>query len=616
MSAQDERVHLFKLHPCARGLSEEAVREIAESAEVIHCRPGDCVQKAGEPITSLYLIIHGRMRVTLLDIQGRIHLQRYHGSGDQFGGMAAALGEPAPMEFFAEDPSTLLKFDYLKSQELAKKDDALRLNFARAMAETVKRTLFNDRLPNRPHLVAFFHQTDETRVITHKLFRRLVELGETPAVLTDRAEAETIAGIQTYRILGGDRDFSPQEVTSQVAQWLEKGRVFADVATSIEPARAANALEKFVSIYWCVTPQNWRDSVQPLKELESRAPGWREKIRIVWLLGPSQVAPVANELRELAGRDVKISTGSPIPHHGKVELNGFERLLHLVRGIQIGVALGGGAARGMAHLGVLKALEQSGIVVDMIAGTSAGAMTGTLYSAGLDPDYLVDSFVRDLRPSWPFRFLPRGDQWYLLYKYRMGRFDPMLRKYLKENCMEQLALPMHTVTVDLIRGESVVRSAGDAVHGILESINLPVLSKPIIRPGQALVDGGLINNIPADVLVAKGCNFVIAVSVTAKMESEFARNRPDTPIAHMRSASVIQTVLRSFLVQSSSVNAIGVAPADFVIEPDVTGFELTEFTRTDELAAIGEETTLRAIPQVKQLLNRLDGALFPPIATS
>ena len=105
----------------------------------------------------------------------------------------------------------------------------------------------------------------------------------------------------------------------------------------------------------------------------------------------------------------------------------------------------------------------------------------------------------------------------------------MLRKYLGDLRLEQLPLPMHTITVDLIGGRAVVRESGDAVHAITESINLPILSKPIFRDGQALVDGGLIDNVPADVLTRKGCNFVIAVSVTAKMELEFANNRPDTP---------------------------------------------------------------------------------------
>src|SRR4029079_16727663 len=157
-----------------------------------------------------------------------------------------------------------------------------------------------------------------------------------------------------------------------------------------------------------VAPQNWQESVQRLREIESRAPGWRDKVRILWLLEAGEIAPVASELRDLAWRDVKVSFGAIAANNGRVLVDGFERLVHLVRGIQIGVALGGGAARGMAHLGVLKALEQSGIFVDMIAGTNAGAMAGVVYSAGLSPDYLVDRFVSDLKPPRLFQMLPRG----------------------------------------------------------------------------------------------------------------------------------------------------------------------------------------------------------------
>ena len=279
--------------------------------------------------------------------------------------------------------------------------------------------------------------------------------------------------------------------------------------------------------------------------------------------------------------------------------------------MRIGVALGGGAARGMSHLGVLKALEQSGIVVDMIAGTSAGAMTGIVYASGLDRDYSATQFAADLRPSWIFRHLPHGNHWYLLYKYRRGHFDPMLRKYLHDWRLEQLAVPCLSVTVDLVGGNSVVRERGDAVHAILESINLPVLSVPIVRDGQALIDGGLVNNIPADVLVSMGCNFVIAVSVTAKMEKEFCDITPGQPARPRKKPGIVPTILRSLLVQNHNLNAFGVQPADVVIEPDVTGFELTEFMRAKELAAIGEAAALEQIPKIKQLLARLDPQLFP-----
>ena len=230
--------------------------------------------------------------------------------------------------------------------------------------------------------------------------------------------------------------------------------------------------------------------------------GWRDKLSIAWILGgDSPLAPVVPELRGLACRDFKIPETAPRLPQGQSLANGLERLVHDLRGVRVGLALGGGAARGMSHLGVLKTLERSGIVVDMIAGTSAGAMTGIFYASGMDPEYAASRFAADLRPSWLFRHLPRGEQWYLLHKYRRGRFDPMLRRYLHDWKLEQFAVPCLSVTVDLVGGNAVVREHGDATLAILESINLPVLSVPILRGDQALIDGGLVNNIPADVLV-------------------------------------------------------------------------------------------------------------------
>lgn len=605
----DDKVLLLKLHPCSRGLSDEALEEIAEAAEMIRCDPGDVVNRAGEQVTSVYLIVHGRLRLNILDVQGNVVMRRFQSAGGQIGGIAASLAEPTPLNCSAEDPSVLLRIDYSKALEFSSKYEILRANFSRLIADSVKQSLFNDKLPVRPSVVAFFHQSNETRLVSRKLLERLSELGEFPSVFVDRPNE--MEGIRERRILGTDQDSSPEEIRRQVGEWLQVGRVIFDVESAVAPERASRGFEVCEQVFWCVTPGNWEESLDRLRKLESHAPGWRDKTNIVWLLQSGEAAPVATELRKLANRDFKISFGQTGTNQGPAALGGFDRLVHFMRGIQIGVALGGGAARGMAHLGVLKALERSGITIDMIAGTSAGAMTGTLYAAGFDPEYLVDRFVSDLRPSWFFRCLPRGEQWNLLYRYRRGQFDPMLRKYLKMNRVEQLPVPMQTITVDLISGSAVVREYGDAVHGIVESINLPLLSTPINRHGQALVDGGLINNVPADVLTTKGCNFVIAVSVTAKMEHEFARNRPDTPTEKMRSASTIQTLLRSYLVQSHSVNSIGVQPADFVIEPDVTRFELSEFTRTDELAAVGEQSTLEAIPQIRMLLNRLDNELFP-----
>src|SRR5262249_58615825 len=119
-----------------------------------------------------------------------------------------------------------------------------------------------------------------------------------------------------------------------------------------------------------------------------RGRGWRDKVSTAWLLdGNSPVGPAVPNLGEFACRDFKIAETPPPFPMGRTIAFGLERLVHDLRGVRIGVALGGGAARGMAHLGVLKALEQAGIVVDMIAGTSSGAMTGVVYSFRLDGHY-------------------------------------------------------------------------------------------------------------------------------------------------------------------------------------------------------------------------------------
>jgi predicted acylesterase/phospholipase RssA len=266
----------------------------------------------------------------------------------------------------------------------------------------------------------------------------------------------------------------------------------------------------------------------------------------------------------------------------------------------------------MAHLGVLRALEQAGLSFDVMSGTSAGAMAGILYSSGMSPEQGVECFLRDLKPPRLIRSLPKWPNWYLVAQYRRRAWDGMLRRYLHDWRLEQLLIPFYAITVDLVQVGTVVRSQGDAVHAILESINLPVLSVPIVRNGQALIDGGLVNNIPADVLVSMGCNFVIAISVTAKLETRFCDIKPGHPILSRNRPGIGPTVLRSLLVQNYNLNAFGVQPADVVIEPDVTGVDSAEFMRAKELSAIGEAAALEQVPKIRRLLNRLDPQLFEP----
>ena len=487
------------------------------------------------------------------------------------------------------EPSTILRLEHEVAMELMFQHAALRRRWLQTYAGSMRQHFFETSIARAPACSRCFTNPPRRGTLLRSSSSDCRGWGKRFAF----SATQTLGGqCRIYgfvRCLTGAAPLDAMQIRGQIAEWQQAKRVVFDVAATQDQNRVAQAMTADRILVF-VRPDEITSALQRLRSLDVTARGWHDKISIVWLLDEGcNVAPAVPELRDFSSREFSISESQLSSPWGKVLSNGMERLVHYLRGVRIGVALGGGAARGMSHLGVLKALEQNGIVVDVIAGTSAGAMTGALYCAGLDCDYNAGQFAADLKLPWLFRRLPSGGYWYLLYKYRRGQFDPMLRKYLSNWKLEQLPLPCLAVSVDLVAGQTVVRDRGDAVHAILESINLPGLSRPICRNGQALVDGGLVNNIPADVLISQGCNFVIAVSVTAKIERQFGDNQPDTPTSRMRTPSTLQTLLRSLQVQNYSLNAIGVQPAEVTIEPDVTGFDLSEFMRAQELAAVGEQ---------------------------
>jgi NTE family protein len=609
----DDITPFLKVHEYFQGVSDETLQDVVRHARVNLHAAGAVVHDAEVALNTVNFVLRGRLKAVRIDLRGTESLFRMIERGDQFGIMVGALAAPVPVRVIALEPTTVLSLDYEQAMELTVLHADLRRRWLTTYAGSLRKHFFGAAPKRAPMMLALIHDAPATHRAAEGLIRRLRDLGEQLAVFSDADEWKAVPGVRFRSLRVDGRDLEPEEIRGQTAEWQDASRIIFDVHGGLKPERAVRLMEIVDRAVYFVPAAASDAAIRRLQALDVPARGWRDKISIVWLLeGGSPLGPVVPNLRDFACRDFKIAEGSPQLPLGQAVAGGLERLVHDLRGVRIGVALGGGAARGMSHLGVLKALEQSGIVVDMIAGTSAGAMTGVCYASGMEPDFNANAFATDLRPGWLFRQLPRGKHWYLLYKYRFGHFDSMLRKYLHDWKLEQLAVPCYSVTVDLVGGKSVVREHGDAVHAILESINLPVLSVPIVRDGQALIDGGLVNNIPADVLVSMGCNFVIAVSVTAKMETEFCDIKSERPTLRTTRPGMIATLLRSLLVQSHNLNAFGVQPADVVIEPDVTGFDMTEFERAKELAAVGEAAALEKIPRIRQLLARLDPQLFGP----
>jgi predicted acylesterase/phospholipase RssA/CRP-like cAMP-binding protein len=606
----DDVIDLLKAHEYFRGISSAILGEIASFAKVANYDAAVVVHQLNDPLSSICFVLRGRLKTVRVDSRGDEQLFQIFERGEQYGMMLGGLGESIPLRIFALEPSTILSLDHEKAMELTLLHPELRRQWLQSYARSLRRRFLEPTAGQAPKVLAMLHQSPATQNLAQKIIGRLQGSGEAVCVLSDADSWRSIPDVGFRSLLDGNRLIEVAEIRRQIAEWKQANRIIVDI-TAAQNLDWALLLRPADCALVFIRPREIGPAIERLRALDLASRGWRDKIAIVWLLEEgSSVAPVVPELRDFASREFKICE-SPLPHPwGKVHSGNTERLVHYLRGVRIGVALGGGGARGMAHLGVLNALDQHGIVADVIAGTSVGAMTGVLYSAGLDCQYLTNAFATDLKLPWIFRQLPSGGYWYLLYKYRRGQFEPMLRKYLSDWNLEQLAVPCFTVTADMVSGQAVVRDQGDAVHAICESINLPMLSAPICRNGQALIDGGVMNNIPADVLTSQGCNLVIAVSVTAKIAREFGDNKPDTPTPSMRTPSSLRTLMRMLEVQNVSLNAIGVKPAEVVIAPEVADFDLSEFMRAKELFAIGEKAALVQIPKIQQLLARLDPVLF------
>ena len=425
----DEVIPLLKVHEYFQGASDETLQEVARLGRVAQYPAGSVVHEADVVLTTVGFVLRGRLKAVRVSTNGTESLFRMIERGEQFGLMVGALGESVPIRIVALEPSTVLRLDYEEALELTLARPDLRRLWLKTYAGSLRKLFFGAAPKRSAMMLALIHDSPATRPTAERLIKRLCDVGEQLAVFSDSDQRLDSPNVRFRPLREDGRDLTSEEIREQVARWQDANRIIFDVHTYLTPERTARLMELVDRAVYFVPADAADAAIRRLQAIDVPGRGWRDKISVAWLLqGDSPVVSAVPNLTNLASRDFKIHETPPKLPSGRSLANGLERLVHDLRGVRVGVALGGGAARGLSHLGVLKVLERSGIVVDMIAGTSAGAMTGIMYSAGLDPDYNADAFAKDLRPSWIFRHLPQGNYWHLLYKYRRGQFDAMLRQ--------------------------------------------------------------------------------------------------------------------------------------------------------------------------------------------
>lgn len=262
----------------------------------------------------------------------------------------------------------------------------------------------------------------------------------------------------------------------------------------------------------------------------------------------------------------------------------------------LGLALGGGFARGLAHIGVLKIFQEEGIPINFIAGTSVGSVIGAAYCSGISAKELeeVAALVR-------FKDFARWtlSRYGLASNDRMGNF---LRKVLKCQTFEELKIPLAVAATDFATGEGVVFRSGPLVDAVRASCAYPGMFRPVEIGGRLLVDGLLAHAVPTVPLREMGAQRVIAVYLSAHWVNL------DGP------RHLFDVIGQCFSIAQAKMCGLWEAAADVVLQPDVRGFSYDGFDRAPELIRAGEAAARAALPAIKQWLAQPQTtALITPV---
>jgi NTE family protein len=250
----------------------------------------------------------------------------------------------------------------------------------------------------------------------------------------------------------------------------------------------------------------------------------------------------------------------------------------------VGLALGGGMARGCAHVGVLRELERAGIPVDLIAGTSVGSLIGGAYASGLTPDQ-----IERLALTINWNDLGRVTISRLGF-YDSKRTEEFIRTNFPVTEFEQTRIPFGAVATDIQTGKMVVFTEGSLPLAIRASCALPIFYTPVVVNGRMMVDGGLVGHIPASVARMMGADLVVAVDV----------NSQHLPIPQPTHLFTVMT--QALAIMGRSTVGYLYTDADLVIRPEIEHIRPDDLSKAAEMIKAGEDAAQRVVHRIQQML--------------
>lgn len=249
---------------------------------------------------------------------------------------------------------------------------------------------------------------------------------------------------------------------------------------------------------------------------------------------------------------------------------------------RIGLALGGGAARGFAHIGVIQVLEEAGIRPTLVTGTSAGSLVAAIYASGKTGNQLqrvADTMEEATIADWTLPIFSRG----MLRGEALARY---VNTQVSSRLIENMPLPLGIVATDLNSGQGMLFQRGDTGTAVRASSSVPAVFQPVKISGREYVDGGLVSPVPVRAARSMGAELVIAVDISSPPEGNLA-------------GGTLEILMQTFSIMGKSINSLELKDADVVIRPALLGVSSSDFGARKRSIEAGRQAMLLALPQLR-----------------
>ncbi len=590
---KDQIVELLKVGLEFRKLPDPVLNELVDTLQIREVAGGTQVISEGDNVDSLFILVSGRLRVSRQGKDGNIMLFNEILPGEIVGELGVILDQQRAADITALRTSVLgvlLKKDF---ESLLKKYP---VEINRVFSQAIYNHLRHARRvesQKRAHSFVVIPLTDSVDAdrVTHNLTLAFSDMGRARHVLLESTFSSEHLNIDA---LEAENDFLVYQVR------------LSDTNSPLENFKHADQI-------LFVADAGSGKELSPVEILLANDPGTRLTRKHLIVLHPGKSSLCDDKLAWQHPRDVeRVYPASP------EDLSDYQRIARFLVGKAVGIVLGGGGARGFAHLGALKAFEENGIPVDLLGGNSMGALIGAFYAFGIPREEIHSTILKFIKGIIKLD-LP------IVSIFSGRNYEKALRKIFGDTQVQNIWMTYFSAACNLSRADTTVIDSGPLWQAVLASNSPAGLLPPVIKDGQLMVDGAILENVPVQAMRGRlgtalerrrGNGTIIALDVDIKEDicvdpQTTALNSWDVIKSRFNKKSSAMPGLKSILTYANQIGGLAqrkriMSLADYYLELPVSHFPLTAYNNAKEIIDIGYEYTMEKMPELKPHIDSCD----------